>query len=113
MHSVCKEKSKTELKITPIPKCQRRKIYAFEVDGLGNASIMDDPNVLSLLAAPYLGLLDRDDEVYQKYTPHHSKFWKTLTTERAAGIVHTPFIDIFNDCLGNCGLTTHDKEENV
>ncbi|WP_153297735.1 glycoside hydrolase family 125 protein, partial [Streptococcus pneumoniae] len=41
------------------------KIYAFEVDGLGNASIMDDPNVPSLLAAPYLGYCSIDDEVYQ------------------------------------------------
>ena len=41
------------------------KIYAFEVDGLGNASIMDDPNVPSLLAAPYLGYCAIDDEVYQ------------------------------------------------
>ena len=39
------------------------KIYAFEVDGLGNASIMDDPNVPSLLAAPYLGYCSVDDEV--------------------------------------------------
>lgn len=41
------------------------KVFAYEVDGLGNASIMDDPNVPSLLAAPYLGYCQIDDPIYQ------------------------------------------------
>lgn len=41
------------------------KIYAFEVDGFGNHLLMDDANVPSLLAMPYLGDMDIDDEVYQ------------------------------------------------
>ena len=39
-------------------------IYAYEVDGLGRKSIMDDPNVPSLLSAPYLGYLKADDPIY-------------------------------------------------
>ncbi|MDE6100277.1 MAG: glycoside hydrolase family 125 protein [Paramuribaculum sp.] len=41
------------------------KIYAFEVDGFGNHMLMDDANVPSLLAMPYLGDVAPDDEVYQ------------------------------------------------
>ncbi len=41
------------------------KIYAFEVDGFGNHMLMDDANVPSLLAMPYLGDIDIDDEIYQ------------------------------------------------
>ncbi len=41
------------------------KIYAFEVDGFGSAYLMDDANVPSLLAMPYLNSVPADDPVYQ------------------------------------------------
>ena len=40
-------------------------IYAFEVDGFGNHMLMDDANVPSLLAMPYLDGMDADDPVYR------------------------------------------------
>jgi len=40
-------------------------IYAFEVDGFGNYLLMDDANVPSLLAMPYLGDVDINDPIYQ------------------------------------------------
>ena len=41
------------------------KIYAFEADGFGNQYIMDDANVPSLLALPYLDSVTTNDEIYQ------------------------------------------------
>lgn len=41
------------------------KIYAFEVDGRGSSLLMDDANVPSLLALPYMGDLSADDSIYQ------------------------------------------------
>lgn len=41
------------------------KVYAFEVDGFGNAHFMDDANVPSLLALPYLECVAAEDQVYR------------------------------------------------
>lgn len=40
------------------------KVFAFEVDGFGNATFMDDANVPSLLALPYLGCVEKTDPIY-------------------------------------------------
>jgi meiotically up-regulated gene 157 (Mug157) protein len=44
---------------------KRGQVYAYEVDGLGNALFMDDANVPSLLALPYLGAVETSDPLYQ------------------------------------------------
>ena len=41
------------------------KIYCYEVDGFGGKFLMDDANVPSLLALPYLGDVDINDPIYQ------------------------------------------------
>lgn len=41
------------------------EVYAYEVDGFGNATFMDDANVPSLLALPYLGCVAADDNIYK------------------------------------------------
>lgn len=40
-------------------------IYAYEVDGFGNALFMDDANIPSLLSLPYLGWCDQTEERYR------------------------------------------------
>jgi meiotically up-regulated gene 157 (Mug157) protein len=40
------------------------RIYAYEVDGLGHANVMDDANVPSLLSIPYFGYLPNNNSLY-------------------------------------------------
>jgi hypothetical protein len=41
------------------------QLYAFEVDAFGSQALMDDANVPSLLALPYLGYCDAADPLYR------------------------------------------------
>jgi meiotically up-regulated gene 157 (Mug157) protein len=41
-------------------------VFAYEVDGFGNHYCMDDANVPSLLALPYLGAVKAGDETYRR-----------------------------------------------
>lgn len=40
------------------------KVYAYEIDGYGSAITMDDPNLPSLLSAPFLNYTNMKDTVY-------------------------------------------------
>lgn len=40
------------------------RIYAYEVDGLGHANVMDDANIPSLLSIPYFGYLPKSNSLY-------------------------------------------------
>lgn len=66
------------------------KIYAFEVDGYGNALCMDDANVPSLLAIPYLGYCKNTDPLYQNtrkfvWSENNPYFFKGKSGEGIGG----------------------------
>lgn len=92
-----------------------KDIYAYEVDGLGGFSIMDDSNVPSLMAAPYLGFCDKEDPIYlatrktllSKENPYfyEGKFAKGI------GSSHTPENYVWPIALAIEGLTTNNKSE--
>ncbi len=90
-------------------------IYAYEVDGRGNASIMDDSNVPNLISAPYLGYGSINDARYlrtrktllSKENPYfyEGKFAKGI------GSSHTPENYIWPIAMAMEGMTTDDKAE--
>ena len=65
-------------------------IYAFEVDGFGSAQLMDDANVPSLLAMPYLGDVERTDPIYENtrrfvWSTENPYFWRGAAGEGIGG----------------------------
>ena len=91
------------------------KVYACEVNGMGDYFLFDDANVPSLLSAPYLGYCSVNDEVYQntrrfilsKDNPYYyeGKFAKGV------GSPHTPEGYIWHIALSMQGLTADSDEE--
>lgn len=91
------------------------RIYAYETDGMGNYVFMDDANVPSLLALPYMGCCAADDEVYlntrrfvlSKANPY---YWEG-TAIRGLGSPHTPDGYVWHIGLALQGLTATDPAE--
>lgn len=91
------------------------KIYAFEVDGFGNHLMMDDANVPSLLAMPYLGDVDINDPVYQNtrrfVLSEDNPFFVKGTAAEGIGGPHIGRSFIWPMSIIMRALTSQDDEE--
>ena len=90
-------------------------IYAFEVDGFGNALFMDDANIPSLLSAPYLGYCTANNPVYANtrnfiWSENNPYFFKGNAGEGVGG-PHIGLDYIWPMSIIMKALTSDDKEE--
>lgn len=91
------------------------RIYAYETDGFGNFNLMDDANSPSLLAAPYLGYCDKDDELYVNtrrfILSKDNPYYFEGKAAKGVGSPHTPKNNIWHIALTMQILTSSDKDE--
>ncbi|WP_058301573.1 glycoside hydrolase family 125 protein [Gorillibacterium timonense] len=91
------------------------KIYAYETDGKGGYTLMDDANVPSLLALPYLGYTDDQDEIYRNtrrfILSEDNPYYYRGQAAEGIGSPHTPPGYIWHIALSMQGLTSSDREE--
>ncbi len=91
------------------------KIYAYEVDGLGHANLMDDANVPSLLSVPYFGYAQAGDPIYQNtrrfvLSPHDPYYFAGKVAS-GIGSPHTPKGNVWPLALVMQALTSRDPAE--
>ncbi len=93
------------------------EIYAFEVDGLGHHVVMDDANVPSLLAMPYMGYCDISDPTYQATRAFvlsgQNPYFFTGRAAKGIGSPHTPRDYIWPISLCIQGLTSRSSDEKL
>lgn len=92
------------------------EIYPFEVDGFGNYNLMDDANIPSLLALPYLGAVDINDPIYQNtrrfcLSDSNPFYYKSSKFEGIGGPHVSKDQMIWPLSIIARGLTTTDKSE--
>ena len=90
-------------------------IYAFEVDGFGNHLLMDDANVPSLLAMPYLGDVDINDPIYQNtrrfvWSDSNPYFFKGTAGEGIGG-PHVAYDMVWPMSIMMKAFTSQDDDE--
>jgi uncharacterized protein len=93
------------------------EIYAYEVDGVGNHNFMDDANVPSLLAMPYLGYCAADDPIYLNtrafVLSKGNPYYYSGKVASGIGSPHTPPDYIWPISLCMQGLTAQTREEKM
>ena len=98
-----------------VPGPGGKAIYAYEVDGLGHANLMDDANIPNLLAAPYFGYVGVDDPVYrntrQFVLSKANPFYYSGPLAAGLGSAHTPPGMIWPLGLLAQGFTSNDPAE--
>jgi meiotically up-regulated gene 157 (Mug157) protein len=89
--------------------------YAYEVDGLGNAAVLDDANPPSLLALPYIGFCTTDDPRYVAtrawVLSPRNPCWARGRLVHGIGSTHARRGWVWPLALAVEGLTAHDPGE--
>ena len=96
---------------------QAGEIWAYELDGFGNALFMDDTNVPSLLSLPYLGCCSQSDAVYQAtrrfvLSEANPYFYRGSVAEGIGG-PHVGQDMVWPMSIIMRALTTHDEQEQM
>lgn len=90
-------------------------VYAYEVDGKGNATLMDDSNVPNLISAPYLGYGSMEDPQYlatrRTLLSKENPYFYEGKYAKGIGSSHTPENYVWPIAMAMEGMTTHDKKE--
>jgi meiotically up-regulated gene 157 (Mug157) protein len=90
-------------------------VYAYEVDGLGKSTLMDDANIPSLLSAPYLGYTKANSFVYKNtrrfLLSRDDPYYYVGSIARGIGSAHTNDGQVWPLALLIQGITaTSDSE---
>jgi len=98
-----------------VPHPEFGQVYAYEVDGYGGHTLMDDANVPSLLALPYLGALPLNEPTYQNtrrlvLSAANPFFFKGSAAEGIGG-PHVGLDMIWPIAITMRGLTSTDDAE--
>ncbi|MFT4414803.1 glycoside hydrolase family 125 protein [Fredinandcohnia humi] len=85
-------------------------MYVYETDGMGRYNLMDDANVPSLLAAPYLGWCSFDDSTYLNtrrfLLSRDNPYYYEGKVAKGIGSPHTPDHYIWHIALAIEGMTS-------
>ncbi|MFJ8148832.1 glycoside hydrolase family 125 protein [Streptomyces sp. NPDC096048] len=92
-------------------------IYAYEVDGKGNALLMDDANMPGLLSLPLVANVPATDAVYRAtrrfVLSSANPTWHRGAAAEGIGSPHTPDEHIWPIAIAVQGLTSTDRTERI